>query len=65
MDVIAQFLPAQLDDAALSVIITDTIAELGAAGMKDMGKVMNALRPQLQGRADMGAVSAKIKARLA
>ncbi len=64
MDVIAQFLPAQLDDAALSVIITDTIAELGAAGMKDMGKVMNAVKDKTAGQADPAVISGLVKASL-
>ncbi|MFC3914724.1 GatB/YqeY domain-containing protein [Pseudaeromonas sharmana] len=63
--VLQAFLPQALSEEEIDTLITATIAELGASGMQAMGAVMNALRPQLQGRADMGAVSAKIKARLA
>ena len=63
--VLQAFLPQALSEEEIDTLITATIAELGASGMQVMGAVMNALRPQLQGRADMGAVSAKIKARLA
>lgn len=62
--VIQTFMPAQLDDAEIDSIIAAAIAETGAASMKEMGKVMGIIRPKLQGRADMGAVSGKIKARL-
>ena len=63
--VLQAFLPQPLSEAEIDTLIDSTITQLAASGMQDMGKVMNALRPQLQGRADMGAVSAKIKARLA
>ena len=63
--VLQAFLPQALSEEEIDTLITATIAQLGASGMQAMGAVMNALRPQLQGRADMGAVSAKIKARLA
>lgn len=62
--VIQEFMPAQLDEAEIDSIIEAAIAETGAASMKEMGKVMGIIRPKLQGRADMGAVSGKIKARL-
>ena len=62
--VIQTFMPAQLDDAEIDSIIAAAIAETGAASMKEMGKVMGIIRPKLQGRADMGAVSGKIKAQL-
>jgi hypothetical protein len=62
--VIQEFMPAQLDEAEIDSIIEAAIAETGAASMKDMGKVMGIIRPKLQGRADMAAVSGKIKARL-
>jgi len=62
--VIQDFMPAQLDEAEIDSIIDAAIAETGATSMKEMGKVMGIIRPQLQGRADMGAVSGKIKARL-
>ncbi len=59
------FLPQPLSEAEIDALLEATLSEVGASGMQDMGKVMNALRPQVQGRADMGAISAKIKARLA
>ena len=65
MTVIQSFLPAQLSDDEVAGLIQEAIAASGAESMKDMGKVMGILKPQLQGRADMGAVSGKIKAALA
>lgn len=62
--VIAEYLPEPLDDASLDAMIDDAIAATGAASMKDMGQVMGQLKPQVQGRADMGAVSARVKSRL-
>jgi len=62
--VLQEFLPAQLTEAEIDALVAKTIADTGAAGIRDMGKVMNALRPQLAGRADMGAVSNRIKAKL-
>lgn len=64
MLVIQEYLPAQLTSEELDNLISKAIESTGASSMKDMGKVMGELRPQLQGRADMGAVSASIKARL-
>jgi len=62
--VISAYLPAQLSDAELAAILDGVIAETGATGAKDMGKVMNALRPKVAGRADMGKLSGVVKARL-
>lgn len=62
--VIREFLPAPLDDAELTVLVEAAVAETGAEGMRDMGRVMGVLKPKVQGRADMGAVSARVKARL-
>lgn len=62
--VLRDFMPAQLSDEEIAQLIDEAIAATGASGMQDMGKVMGLLKPKLQGRADMGAVSAKIKARL-
>ena len=62
--IIEQFLPKQLDEAAITEIVAAIIAKTGAAGMQDMGKVMGVLKPQLQGRADIGAASGKVKKRL-
>lgn len=62
--VLQSFLPAQLSDAEIEALINEAIAEAGATSARDMGKVMNLLRPRLAGRADTGAVSQKVKARL-
>lgn len=62
--VIQEFLPQQLSSAEISELIDAAMATTGASEMKDMGKLMGILKPQLQGRADMGAVSGLIKAKL-
>jgi uncharacterized protein YqeY len=62
--IIKTYLPEQLGEAEIAALIDETMAATGAASIKDMGKVMGQLKPKLQGRADMGAVSAMIKARL-
>lgn len=62
--VIQEFLPQPLDEAEVTALIQAAIENTQAASMQDMGKVMNLLRPQLQGRADMGKVSQQIKALL-
>lgn len=62
--VIQEFLPRALEPAELEQMIDAAVRESGATSMKDMGKVMAILKPQVQGRADMGAVSQHIKARL-
>jgi uncharacterized protein YqeY len=59
------YLPPALDDAELNDIIADVIAATGAESPRDMGKVMGQLKPRIQGRADMGKVSALVKDRLA
>lgn len=64
IDVIQEFLPKQLTDDELNALIDEAISASGAESMKDMGKVMGQLKPKVQGRADMGAVSKLIKARL-
>ncbi|HEY9199943.1 MAG TPA: GatB/YqeY domain-containing protein [Gammaproteobacteria bacterium] len=64
MEVVQAYLPQPLSAAEIDTLIGQAIAESGAAGIKDMGKVMALLKPQLQGRADMSAVSAQIKAKL-
>jgi uncharacterized protein YqeY len=58
------YMPSQLSDAELNDLITEAIAATGAASIKDMGKVMGIIKQKAQGRADMGAVGAKIKAKL-
>jgi uncharacterized protein len=62
--VLQGYLPAQLTEAELDALIKESIAATGATTIKDMGKVMAAVKPKAQGRADMGAVSARIKQRL-
>ncbi|MGD8999062.1 MAG: GatB/YqeY domain-containing protein [Granulosicoccaceae bacterium] len=62
--IIQEYMPAQLTDDEINAIIDAAIAETGASSMKEMGQVMGKVRPQVQGRADMGAVSGLIKARL-
>lgn len=62
--IVESYLPTALSDAEIDSLIEDAIAATGAAAMGDMGKVMAELKPQLQGRADMGAVSGRVKARL-
>lgn len=61
IDVISQFLPEQLSDEALSQIVAATITELGAAGMKDMGRVMNAVKDKTAGQADPAVISGLVK----
>jgi uncharacterized protein YqeY len=65
VEVCQEYMPAALDDADIDAMIDTAVATTGAAGIKEMGKVMGVLKPQMQGRADMAAVSAKVKARLA
>lgn len=62
--VIQEFLPQALTEAEINQLIDAAMADTGASSMQDMGKVMGVLKPQVQGRADMGAVSQLIKARL-
>ena len=63
--VITGYLPAQLTAAEVDAIIAATITEAGAAGPKDMGKVMGLVKPKIAGRADMGQASALVKQKLA
>ena len=62
--VLEGFLPQPLTEDELAALIDEAMVSTGAQGMQDMGKVMGSLKPQVQGRTDMGALSAKIKARL-
>ena len=64
LDIIQGYLPAQLGEDEIVALIDAAMADTGASSIKDMGKVMGQLKPKLQGRADIGAVSAMIKARL-
>lgn len=63
--VLEDFMPQALTDDEVAELIKAAIAESGATGMQDMGKVMTVLRPQIQGRADMGKVSGLVKSHLA
>ena len=65
LGVIQAYLPEQLDEAEIAAIVAATIAETGASGPRDMGKVMGAIRAKVQGRADMQQVSERIKNALA
>src|SRR5215467_4962401 len=62
--VLQPYLPAQLSDAELDALIAEAISSTGAASIKDMGKVMGVVKSKAQGKADMGAVGARIKAKL-
>ena len=62
--VLQPYLPAQLSDAELDALIGEAIAATGAASIKDMGKVMGIVKAKAAGKADMGAVGARIKAKL-
>jgi len=64
LSLIQAYLPEPLSDAELAALIQSTISEVGATGIRDMGPVMNALRGQVQGRADMKAVSQAVKSQL-
>ena len=64
LDVITEFLPAAMSDDELNALIANEITAQNATSIRDMGKVMNALRPQIAGRADAADVSARIKAKL-
>jgi uncharacterized protein len=64
LGVLSGYLPQQLSDAQIGEEVAKAISESGASGIKDMGKVMAALKPRLAGRADMGKVSTLVKNRL-
>ena len=59
--IIGEYMPAALSEEELKELVSKALAETGAQSIKDMGKVMGVLRPAVQGRADMGAVSAQVK----
>jgi len=65
LGVIQAYLPAQMSEAELEAAVVASIAEAGAAGPQDMGKVMAVLKPKVAGRADMGALSGLVKKKLA
>ncbi|MEX1032076.1 MAG: GatB/YqeY domain-containing protein [Cellvibrionaceae bacterium] len=64
ISVIDEFLPEALSDDELAAIVDQAIADTGAEGPRDMGKVMGLVKPQIQGRADMGAASQMVKQKL-
>ena len=64
IDVLKAYLPARMSEAEITQAVQAIVAELGAAGPGDMGKVMGAVKTQLAGKADMGLVSAAVKAAL-
>ena len=63
-EVLGDYLPAQLDDADLAAIVADAVTTTGAAGMRDMGKVMGAVHGVVAGRADGGRVAAEVRRQL-
>jgi uncharacterized protein YqeY len=63
-DVVAGYLPAQLDDADLAALVADVITRTGASGMKDMGRVMGAATQAAAGRAEGGRVAAEVRRQL-
>jgi uncharacterized protein YqeY len=65
LKLLSAYMPAQLSDAELDALISEAVAATGASSIKDMGKVMAAIKAKAAGRADMGAVGARIKSRLA
>jgi len=64
LGVLSGYLPQQLSEAEVEKEVAAAIAQSGAAGVKDMGKVMGVLKPRLAGKADLGKVSAAVKAKL-
>ena len=62
--VLQVYLPAQMSDAEIDALIAEAVAASGASSIKDMGKVMGIVKAKAQGKADMGAVSARIKQKL-
>ncbi|MBT7950890.1 MAG: GatB/YqeY domain-containing protein [Gammaproteobacteria bacterium] len=64
LTIVQKYLPAALSEEEIAQLIAAAIAETGAAGIKDMGKVMGILKSKAQGRADMGKLSAQVKAQL-
>lgn len=65
LEIIQTYLPEQLSEAELAKLVSDAVAESQAASMQDMGKVMAILKPKVQGRCDMGAMSKLVKDALA
>jgi hypothetical protein len=65
LGVLSGYLPQQMGDAEIADEVAKAVAESGASGIKDMGKVMALLKPRLAGKADMGKVSSLVKSKLA
>lgn len=65
LGVLERYLPAQLSDAELVSLVADAVAEVGAAGPADMGKVMKAVQPRVAGRAEGGRTAAEVRRQLA
>jgi uncharacterized protein YqeY len=63
-DVVATYLPAQLEDADLAALVADVITRTGASGMRDMGRVMGAVQGAVAGRAEGGRVAAEVRRQL-
>ena len=61
IEILGEYLPPQLSESEIREIIRETIEKVGAAGMKDMGKVMGAVMPQVKGRAEGGTVNRMVK----
>ncbi len=63
-EMLQAYLPEQMSEAEIAALVDEVVTATGASGMQDMGKVMGAIKGKAQGRADMGALSALVKARL-
>jgi hypothetical protein len=64
VEIISQFLPKQMTESEIEIVVIDTIAKIGAEGMKDMGKVMGIVNQELAGKADGKTISTLVKAKL-
>lgn len=62
--ILQEYLPEQMGSAELEAVVDEIIANTGASGPQDMGKIMGALKPRIQGRADMGQASRLVKSKL-
>jgi len=62
--VLQAYMPAQMSEAEVAAVVAEAVAQVGATGPQDMGKVMGIVKPKLAGKADMGVVSAQVKAAL-
>jgi len=62
--VLQAYMPAQMSEAEVAAVVAEAVAQVGASGPQDMGKVMGIVKPKLAGKADMGVVSAQVKAAL-